>query len=86
MFSLTLPGERASGSNMIFGEAGQNIGYETCSFGELNSVDECVPSLDAHAHDSNVILANNGDIVRLVGTDNRSGARRRVARSRRSAT
>ena len=73
MFSLTLPSERASGSNLIFGEAGENSGYEVCSSGSLNAANQCVTTLDGHAHDSNVILANNGDIVRLVGTDGTVG-------------
>src|SRR6202007_2879600 len=31
MFSLKLPQERASGSNLIFGGSGGNVGYEDCS-------------------------------------------------------
>ena len=73
LFSLPLPQERASGQNLIFGESGASIGYEDCSFGTLNSANECVPSADAHAHDANVILSNNGDIVRLVGSSNTTG-------------
>ncbi len=83
MFSLkqTIPssvllGLRASGSNLIFGGSGNNVGYGDCTnsaFSSLNSVFECVTTPNGHAHDSNVILANNGDIFRLVGTSGHVG-------------
>jgi hypothetical protein len=92
MFSLRLPSERASGSNLIFGGSGSTVGYEECSFGALNVDNQCVtnanqcvlnpitnqcvlvPQNDGHAHDSNVLTANNADVVRLAGANGSYGA------------
>jgi hypothetical protein len=89
LFSLTLPsgsppllGLRASGSNLIFGGSGGNIGYGDCTnatFDSLNASNECVTSVDGHAHDANVITANNADVIRLVGTNHTYGAGNGVA-------
>jgi len=73
MFSLTLPSERASGSNLIFGESGNHAGRADCGAGTINSVNDCIVSANGHAHDSNVITANNADIVRPVGTGGQVG-------------
>ncbi len=84
LFSLTLangnpalPALRASGSNIIFGGSGDNVGYGDCTnttFDSLNTSQECVTSQDGHAHDANVITANNADVIRLVGTNHTYGA------------
>ena len=81
MFSLTLPSERASGSNLIFGQSGNNAGREDCGSGTINAANQCITSANGHAHDSNVIVANNGDIMRLVGTNGTYGAANGVAMS-----
>jgi hypothetical protein len=64
MFSATTPSLRASGSNLIFGGDGTLISRENP--GDL--------SANGHAHNADVIIANNGDIVRLVGTNGQYGA------------
>jgi hypothetical protein len=73
MFSLTLPSERASGSNLIFGGSGDHSARGDCGQGTINGSNTCVVSQNGHAHDANVIVANNGDIVRLVGTNGHFG-------------
>ncbi|HLZ94098.1 MAG TPA: hypothetical protein VKT20_02055 [Candidatus Dormibacteraeota bacterium] len=77
LFSLNQPALRASGSNLIFGGSGNNVGYGDCTnaaFDSLNSNQECVTSANAHAHDANVITSNNADVFRLVGTKKTYGA------------
>ncbi|MBV8195588.1 MAG: hypothetical protein JOY80_08675, partial [Candidatus Dormibacteraeota bacterium] len=84
LFSLKLStpnpallGLRASGSNLIFGGSGNNIGYEDCTntqFDALNASKECAVGANGHAHDANVIASNNADIIRLVGTKHTYGA------------
>jgi|GEM_PF-6918000 len=56
-FSLTTRTQRPSGSNLIFGGAGTDI--------SRNDPGDTTPS--GHAHDSDMIISNNGDIFRLVG-------------------
>jgi hypothetical protein len=76
MYSLGLTQERASGSNLIFGGSGDNVGYEDCTnatFDTLNASNVCVTSADGHAHDANVIVANNGNVVSLVGVNGTYG-------------
>ena len=82
LFSLKQPAVRASGSNLIFGGSGSNIGYGDCTaaaFDSLNLNQECVASPNAHAHDANVITSNNADVIRLVGTKSTYGAGNGVA-------
>ena len=71
LFSLTMPSERASGSNIIFGGSGNNVGYGDCtnaSFDTLLTASmQCATSADGDAHDANVITANNANVIRLVG-------------------
>ena len=82
MFSLTLPSERASGSNLIFGQSGNNAGREDCGAGTINANNQCITSPNGHgAHDANVIVANNGDIIRMVGTNGTPGAANGVGMS-----
>ncbi|HEY5224284.1 MAG TPA: hypothetical protein VIJ18_14705 [Microbacteriaceae bacterium] len=80
-FSLTLPSERASGSNLIFGGSGLNAGREDCGDGTLDATNHCVTNPNGHAHDANVIVANNGEIIRLVGTKGQYGVGNGVAMS-----
>ncbi len=63
LFGLTTPDQRTSGSNIIFAGAGTRI-----------SRDYQVPTTDPiyatrHAHNASVIVANNGSIYDLVGTN-----------------
>ncbi len=70
MFSRPSYLERASAQNMIFGGSGADVGYGDCTNATADSLvtgNECITSLDGYAHDANVIVANNGDVVRLVG-------------------
>src|SRR6185312_14736657 len=56
LFTLTSPGQRPDAPNLIFGGSGTDI-----------AIDDNGPSVaTANAHDSDAIVANNGDIVRLV--------------------
>jgi Ca2+-binding RTX toxin-like protein len=57
LFSLTTPGQRPSGSNLIFGGAGTDI--------SRNDPGDTSPG--GHARDADMIISNNGDIFRLVG-------------------
>jgi Ca2+-binding RTX toxin-like protein len=59
MFGLTAPAQRShTGSNLIFGGDGTRI--------DRNNPGDTSPN--GHAHDSDTIVADNGDIFRLVGT------------------
>src|SRR5258708_6236560 len=58
LFTLDTPAKRQDLPNMIFGGSGTDVA-------RLDMGDATV---DAHAHDSDAIVANNGDIIRLVGT------------------
>ena len=69
--SSALPALRASGSNIIFGGSGDNVGYGDCTNTTFDSLNT---SADGHAHDSNVITSNNADVIRLVGTNHTYGA------------
>ncbi|TMC80709.1 MAG: hypothetical protein E6J08_09445, partial [Chloroflexi bacterium] len=57
MFSRITPAERSDAPNLIFGGSGTAIARN-----DLGDT-----SLNGHAHDSDAIVANNGDIVRVVG-------------------
>src|SRR5258708_4570047 len=80
--SPALTGLRASGSNLIFGGSGNNIGYGDCtnaSFGSLNANNVRGAQPNAHAHDANVITSHSADVTRLVGTKSTYGAGSGVA-------
>ena len=65
LFSLSTPALRADGSDLIFGGAGT----------DLSRNDMGDTSANGHAHDSDTIIGDNGNIYRLVGTnDISSGA------------
>src|SRR2546422_3158090 len=56
---------------MIFGGSGTDIGRNDCGAATMNTTQsgDCGAPLDnGHARDSDAIVANNGDIVRLVAT------------------
>ncbi len=55
--------KRPSGSNLIFGGSGTQLDRE--GFGDT--------SPQGHANNSDVIVAQNGEIIRLVGTDHNYG-------------
>jgi Ca2+-binding RTX toxin-like protein len=57
LFGLTTPDQRPDGSDLIFGGAGTRIGR--------NDLGDTSPG--GHARDADVILGDNGRIVRLVG-------------------
>ncbi|HEX6350970.1 MAG TPA: Ig-like domain-containing protein, partial [Candidatus Dormibacteraeota bacterium] len=62
LFGLTTPQQRPSGSNFIFGGTGAEISRENPG--------DVIDGVNVHAVDSDAILANNGDIFRLVGVNN----------------
>lgn len=65
LFSLTTPTLRPDGSDLIFGGAGTDIAR--------NDLGDTTAS--GHARDADMILADNGNIYRLVGTNgNNSGS------------
>jgi Ca2+-binding RTX toxin-like protein len=59
LFTLTAPAQRNDQPNIILGGSGTDIARN----------DLGATGLNAHSHDSDAIVANNGDIVRLVGTN-----------------
>ena len=59
LFGLTDPGQRPDGADMIFGGAGMDI--------DRNDLGD--ESDTGHACDADIILADNGNIFRLVGTN-----------------
>ena len=59
LFGQATPAQRSSGSNLIFGGDGLRAGREDAGDSSANG----------HAHDSDVIVANNGDVFRLVGAN-----------------
>src|SRR5205814_9309437 len=63
LFSQTTKAQRQDGSNIIFGGSGTMVG--------LN--DAGATSANGQAHDADAIVANNGDIFRLVGTNGVAG-------------
>jgi len=84
LFTLLTPDQRNDAPNLIFGGSGT----------EIARLDDGATGAGAHSHDSDAIVANNGDIVRLVGTggtplvgflsyayDNYPGAERIVPRA-----
>jgi len=58
MFSLATPDLRTDAPNMIFGGSGTAIAR----------IDAGATGDSAHSHDADAIVANNGDIVRVVAT------------------
>src|SRR5262249_53272462 len=63
LFSLKTPDKRPTGSSIIFGGAGSRIGRN----------DSGDTSATGHARDSDVVVADNGDIFRLVGVNHTLG-------------
>jgi uncharacterized repeat protein (TIGR01451 family) len=68
-FSLIAPAMRPAGSDTIFGGAGtrlvrNDIGAEP---------DDCDVTVDGQSRDADVILGDNGNIYRLVGTNGQPG-------------
>src|SRR6266480_672193 len=63
LFSQTTKAQRQDGSNIIFGGSGTMVG--------LNDAGNT--SANGQAHDADAIVANNGDIFRLVGTNGVAG-------------
>src|SRR5205807_3448418 len=59
MFSLDTKAKRQDAPNLVFGGSGTD--YARNDNGDL--------SANGHAHDSDAIVANNGDIVRVVGVN-----------------
>src|SRR5205085_1473097 len=80
LFSLvTLPNVvtqplRPDAPNTIFGGSGTHVARNDCGAAvtnaPVNNLSAGCGATDAsgHAHDSDTVVANNGDIVRLVGT------------------
>src|SRR5207237_8253992 len=64
LFGLTAPNLRPDGSDLIFGGAGEDIARN--GLGDTTSA--------GHAADSDVILADNGRILRLVSMVNGASA------------
>src|SRR5207247_4437447 len=65
LFTLTTPGMRPDGSDMIFGGAGTHAGrYD---YGDLSLDGVGVLANQLHARDADTIIGDNGDIFRLVG-------------------
>ncbi len=62
-FGTATPNLRTSGSNTIFGNAGTQLDRE----------DVGDTSAQGHAADASVIVANNGEIIRIVGTNHTPG-------------
>ena len=62
LFSLATPAQRPDGSNMIFGGSGNAIGRS----------DPGDTSTQGHAKDADMILGDNGNIFRIVGTNGAS--------------
>jgi Ca2+-binding RTX toxin-like protein len=58
LFTLTTPAQRNDLPNMIFGGSGTDVVRN----------DSGASGVNAHSHDADAIIANNGNIVRLVGT------------------
>jgi hypothetical protein len=67
-FGTGTPNLRSSGSNLIFGGSGTLLDRE--GFGDT--------STQGHANNSDVIAANNADVIRLVGTNGTYGVGARV--------
>src|SRR5205085_5999614 len=55
MFSLTSPSQRPDGADLVFGGAGTQVGRDA-------------ESEDGHGDDADAIVADNGNIRRIVGT------------------
>ena len=60
LFTLTTPAQRNDLPNMIFGGSGRS---------DIARNDPGATGVNAHSHDADAIIANNGDIVRLVGVN-----------------
>jgi Ca2+-binding RTX toxin-like protein len=61
LYSLTTPDQRPDGGDYIFGGAGTRTGYDAVT----------TDLADAHSRDADVIVGDNGNIVRIVGTSGR---------------
>jgi Ca2+-binding RTX toxin-like protein len=72
LFGLTTPQQRPDGVTMIFGGTGTLISRENCGDGYLNVNNQCITNSNGHETSADVILSNNGDIFRLVGTNGSS--------------
>ena len=70
LFTLTTPAQRPDAPNLIFGSSGSSdILRNDCGSASGGQSGDCgTASPSGEAHDADVIVANNGDIVRLVGT------------------
>ncbi|TMF16256.1 MAG: hypothetical protein E6I35_10975, partial [Chloroflexi bacterium] len=75
---------RQDAPNLIFGGSGGAISRNNCGTGgDIASTaatfnpttGACDPAATGHAHDSDAIVANNGDIVRVVGVNHADGGR-----------
>src|SRR5712691_3465996 len=77
MFTLKTSDLRPDSPNMLFGGSGTAISRNNCGTGGDNAstaamfnstTHACDPAANGHAHDADAIVANNGDIVRVVAT------------------
>src|SRR5438132_460404 len=75
---------RQDAPNLIFGGSGGAISRNNCGTGgDIASTaatfnpttGACDPAATGHAHDSDAIVANNGDIVRVVSVNHADGSR-----------
>jgi hypothetical protein len=62
MFSLTAPGLRPDGSDIIFGGSGTKLTQDDLDVGENSTTGQFAD----HASDADMILGDNGNIIRLV--------------------
>ena len=70
LFSLTTPGLRPDGLDSIFGGAGTDISRNNLGDASLNLAgDTIVTQATGHSRDADMILGDNGNIFRLVGTN-----------------
>jgi Ca2+-binding RTX toxin-like protein len=68
-YNLLLPSQRPDGSDTIFGGNGDMISRNHLGVGVLNEAGTANVTLgELHARDSDMILGDNGNIHRLVGT------------------
>ncbi|MGY3658239.1 hypothetical protein [Bradyrhizobium sp. USDA 376] len=67
LFSLNTPAKRPDGSDLIFGGSGRGIARNAIGDATIDGNSLIATTPNGHANDSDSIIGDNGDVIRLVG-------------------
>jgi hypothetical protein len=69
MFNLATRAQRPDGSDLIFGGSGTQIARSAIGDATIDAAGNITTTSNGHANDSDAIIGDNGDIIRLIGVN-----------------